>query len=157
MSHSGLVLGHWERQSRGSSENWLQIAKYGTQAAVVQEATSFMAAAFMAAWYGYTKSTNDCCASESMERIKRQSEYCFRSKPSATSTPRLINAKRSKFQAGICWRQAYESSHPHPPTCPWMDAGYREQNTVTCGVSDECAIYYAYHLHLTIGIDEVFL
>ena len=51
-----------------------------SQAEVVQEATSFMGAC-----YGYTKSSNDCCASDGVERFKWQSEYLFPSKALVTS------------------------------------------------------------------------
>ena len=50
-----------------------------SHAEVVQEATSFMGA-----YYGYTKSTNDCCASEGMDMLNWHSEYLFLSKASVT-------------------------------------------------------------------------
>ena len=77
-----------------------------SQADVVQEATSFMAAC-----YGETKPTNDCCASEDVGRLNWQSEYCFRSK--ASVTPPTDESAKGKaipiFQACI-WRHAEGSS-----------------------------------------------
>ena len=81
-----------------------------SQAEVVQEATSFMAAC-----NGETKSSNELCASDGGERIKWQSEYCFRSKASVTTIRdesfRFNATKRTQFQAYF-WRHADESSRP---------------------------------------------
>ena len=63
----------------------------------------------MASCYGETKSTNDCCALEGVERLNWQNEYCFRSK--YEFSPSLLDA---------------------------LQAGYREHNADTCDVADYC-------------------
>ena len=106
----------------------------------------------MGAYYGYTKSTNDCCASWGYGHVKlaelcnvllkgedRTSIFSKASVTPPTDYSFRFNATLFQF-----FKRAFGDMHI--PSWAWMDELYHEQHTVTCDVSDLCAAYTWLHI-----------